>query len=324
MAWETTLFEKAGLKVHHNCLELALSYASDAPLWERLSLAAYVGLGTRIAKLFRVDTHAILSRADSIIADLLAASHLSTREIAMLLRRYVRLRLEKEDHLPFEEAREKIYNQKFYPVVTHFTFAFQPSASARLKFIKESVAAIGAERATVADLGCGSGVILSEVLSMKASWTGHGLDISPAAIAYAQNLAAHKGVSGRAKFRVGNINDLPYEDQSLNLVIASEVVEHMPEPERVIEEIRRVLKPGGQLILTLPLESHTPAHIHTLGKAEDLRALCEKMGFKMRRLESHWHFGYGDDRRHIFALAEACAEEEVQEKVYSFMLPDAA
>ena len=162
-------------------------------------------------------------------------------------------------------------------VVTHFTYSLQPSATARLNFVKEVVAAFPALRASVADLGCGSGVILSEILMMKPLWTGYGLDISQEAVSYARRLAAHKQVNERAEFDVGNVTHLPYPDESLNLIIASEIIEHMPEPEMVVGEIARVLKPGGQLILTMPIESHTPGHIHTLSSLEDLPSFANAL-----------------------------------------------
>jgi 2-polyprenyl-3-methyl-5-hydroxy-6-metoxy-1,4-benzoquinol methylase len=249
-------------------------------------------------------------RADSIIADVMASSRLSPREIAAMLRRYVQLALEEEDHLPFDEARVRIYDQPFYPVVTHFTFALQPSAVARLKFVREVVISMPAVCATVADLGCGSGMILCEVLKMKPSWTGYGLDISQAAVDYARRLAEHKGVAPRAGFHTGDMTDLPYQSESLDLVIASEVIEHAPDPERVFREIARALRSGGQVILTMPIESHTPCHLRALSRADDLRALCERANLKVRRIEPKWHFGFGDDRKHIFVLAEKVASRQ--------------
>ncbi len=290
---------------HRHCLELAEAYADFAPLWERCCLAAYVGIGPQVARMFGADTSALWKRADAVIADLFAVSRLSAREIARLLRQYIKVRLEREDHLPFAEARAGIYDQQFYPVVTHFTFALQPSAVARLRFIREVVKAISQAEAEVADLGCGSGMMLCDTLAQTPRWKGHGLDISEAAVNYARRLAEHKRVAERVEFHVGDIALLPFESQSLDLVIASEVIEHMPEPEAVIAEIARVLRPGGQLILTMPLESHTPAHIHALSRPEDFSALCEKAGLRIKRIEPQWHFGYGDDRKHLFALAEA-------------------
>ncbi|HKQ99291.1 MAG TPA: class I SAM-dependent methyltransferase, partial [Pyrinomonadaceae bacterium] len=255
--------------------------------------------------------YSMWARAERIIADVLAVTETGPEEVARLLRTYIRLRRGGDSHLPFDEARARIYDQTFYPVVTHFTYALQPSATARLNFVKEVVAAMPAGRGSVADLGCGSGVILSEILMMKPFWTGHGLDISPEAVSYARRLSAHKGVAGRADFLTGSVTRLPYPDESLSLVIASEVIEHLPEPLVVVREIARVLKPGGRVVLTMPLESHTPGHIHALSSREDLRSLCERAGLRVRRMESRWHFGFGDDRRHIFALAEARAQRTV-------------
>lgn len=308
MAWEVNLFRKTRLGVHRHCLELAEAYADYAPLWERCCLAAYVGIGPQVARWFGADTSALWKRADAVIADLFAVSRLTAREIAALLRQYISVRLEKEDHLPFDEARAGIYEQTFYPVVTHFTFALQPSAVARLKFVREVVKNISLEHAEVADLGCGSGMILCDVLALKPRWRGQGLDISEAAVNYARRLAQHKRITDRAEFRVGDIARLPFANASLDLIIASEVVEHMPEPEQVISEIARVLRPGGQMVLTMPLESHTPAHINALSDPEDFRSLCEKSGLRVSLIEPQWHFGYGDDRKHLFALAEVLAK----------------
>jgi SAM-dependent methyltransferase len=305
MAFEAKLFGRTRFGKYRHCLELIEANSHFAPLWERLCLALFAGAGPPLARLFGVDTSENWARADRIIADVLAVTESSAQEIARHLRRYVRLRKEHDDHLPLDEARAAVYDQPFYPIVTHVTYALQPSATARLNFVREVVRGVPARRAEVADLGCGAGVILSEVLLMKREWTVHGLDISPQAIDYARRLAAHKGVAGRASFRTGCVTELPYADESLGLVIASEVVEHMPEPEVVIDEITRVLKPGGQLILTMPVESRTPAHAHTLGGREDLRALLSDAGLRVRRLEPRWHLGFGDDRKHVFALAEA-------------------
>jgi len=305
MPFEARLLGKTRFKNYRHCLALIEANARFAPLWERLCLAAYVSLGPPLARLFGAKTAGIFKRADETIADVRAVTESQPEEIVRRLRQYIRLRVERDDHLPFEEARELIYDQSFYPIVTHFTYALQPSAAARLKFVRQVVQSIRAEQASVADLGCGSGVILSEILMMKPRWTGHGLDISRESIKYARKLATHKGVATRASFQAGNIMSLPYMDESLDLVVASEIIEHMPEPLKVIGEIRRVLRAGGKLILTMPVESHTPGHIHTLSSGEDLRALCERVGFRVRRLEPHWHFGFGDDRKHVFVLAEA-------------------
>ena len=53
-------------------------------------------------------------------------------------------------------------------------------------------------------------------------------------------------------FGVANINEIPFEESSLDAVICSEVLEHVDSPQKSIEELIRVLKPGGILALSVP------------------------------------------------------------------------
>ena len=324
MAWEVKLFRRTRLGGYKNCLDLIEAYADLAPHWERLLLATYAGIGPQLARCFGGNTKNLWQQADSIVGDVLATSGMSPHEIAKSLRHYVSLKRNENHNLSFEEARKSIYDQSFYPLVTHFTLAFQPSAAARLRFVQRIVESISSSSALVADLGCGSGAMLCEVLKVKPSWTGSGLDISEAAIKYARRLAAYKGVAERASFQAGCLTALPYASKSLDVAITSEVVEHLPEPERVFKELTRVLAPGGRLLVTMPVESHTPAHMHALNSPEELGCLCEKAGLTISSMETKWHVSYGDDRKHIFAVAQATREVEVapDATVYSLSLPE--
>jgi 2-polyprenyl-3-methyl-5-hydroxy-6-metoxy-1,4-benzoquinol methylase len=322
LAWETALLRKTRHGVHKNCLDLIDAYSEFAPWWERVLLAIYAGIGPPLARCFGSNTRNLWQHADAIVGDLLAASGMSPKTVARSLRQYVRLKLEEDHNLSFEKARENIYDQPFYPLVTHFTLAFQPSAVARMRFVRRIVESVVSSNAIVADLGCGSGAMLCEVLRVRPGWTGYGLDISEAAINYARRLAAHKGVGTRAQFQTGCLMHLPLASGSFDVVIASEVVEHLPHPERVFEEISRVLVPGGLLLVTVPAESHTPAHMHALNSAEELCGLIEQAGLTVSSVETKWHVSYGDDRKHIFAVAKASQESAPDiEPVYSFSLP---
>lgn len=322
MAWEVSLFRKTRLSAYQNCLDLVDAYAHFAPLWERILLAAFIGLGPPLARPLGGNTKTLWQEADATLGDMFAASGMSSHEIVQALRYYIRLKREEDSHLSFDKAREVIYDQPFYPLVTHFTLAFQPSAFARMRFVRRAVQSITSTQAVVADLGCGSGAMLCEVLKDRPNWVGHGLDISEVAIDYARRLAKHKGVDMRADFQTGCLMDLPFADKSLDLIIASEVVEHLPEPDRVFRELSRVLAPGGLLLVTMPVESHTPAHMHTLNSSEDLCQLMEEAGLTVSSLETKWHFTYGDDRRHVFAMARLGWERKAaMEPVYSVPLP---
>lgn len=56
---------------------------------------------------------------------------------------------------------------------------------------------------------------------------------------------------------VSDIIDIPVEDESFDAVLCSEVIEHIPYPEMAVKEISRILKTGGELILTAPVCSFT-------------------------------------------------------------------
>jgi ubiquinone/menaquinone biosynthesis C-methylase UbiE len=323
VAWEAMLFRRTRLVAFKNCLDLIDAYAEIAPLWERALLATFAGLGPPLGHWLGGNTRALWQQADSIVGDLFATSGMTPNEIARALRQYVMLKRNEKNQLSLEKAQEVIYDQPFYPLVTHFTLAFQPSAAARLRFVRRVVESVTSSEAVVADLGCGSGAILCEVLKLKPSWRGFGLDISEAAINYAKRLATHKNVADRVELQTGSITELPYCDNSLDLVIASEVVEHLPRPARVFSELSRVLAPGGRLLVTMPVASHSPAHMHTLNNAEELWAHCERAGLAVISVETKWHVSYGDDRKHIFAVAGAkkVAETAADPALYSLPLP---
>jgi SAM-dependent methyltransferase len=95
------------------------------------------------------------------------------------------------------------------------------------------------------DLGCGEGLFTAELA--RAGTSALGVEVAPAALRRAQ--AQHAGL----EFRLAPIEGpLPLEDNSFELVWASEVIEHVADTAGWLSEVRRVLAPGGRLLLTTP------------------------------------------------------------------------
>ncbi len=135
------------------------------------------------------------------------------------------------------------------------------------KLFRKFILGLAGKHARVLDMGSGSG------------WTSsipheqlYYVDLSM------RNLSALK--SGSSAQTLADANYLPFKDESLDLVIASEILEHLNSPEIAAHEIWRVLRPGGKAIVSTPYKERlrytlcihcnqvTPlnAHLHSFDK----------------------------------------------------------
>ncbi len=110
--------------------------------------------------------------------------------------------------------------------------------------------------ARVLDAGCGNGRHLYEAFKQPGVKVV-GLDMKSEDVTKARNmmrLMEKVGEGGEGVWGVftGDITSLPFSDQSFDVVICSEVLEHIPDEAKAIQEITRVLKPGEILAVSVP------------------------------------------------------------------------
>lgn len=91
---------------------------------------------------------------------------------------------------------------------------------------------------------------------------------------------------------VCDLRDIPVEDNRFDAIVFNQVMEHVPEPALVVQELYRVLKPGGRMIYSAPLyfEEHEQPYDFYRYTQFAVRYLYERAGFKIERLE--WLEGY--------------------------------
>lgn len=84
-----------------------------------------------------------------------------------------------------------------------------------------------------------------------------------------------------------DIQNMPLENESFDTVLSAEVLEHVPDPEKALREIHRVLKPGGKLVMSIPhlMYLHNEPHDFYRYTKYGLRTLLERVGFTVEYLE---------------------------------------
>ncbi|HEY1849254.1 MAG TPA: metalloregulator ArsR/SmtB family transcription factor [Opitutaceae bacterium] len=104
----------------------------------------------------------------------------------------------------------------------------------------------------VADLGAGEGLI-SQLLARNAKqvWC---IDNSPKMVEVGTELAKKNGLTNLA-YRLGDIEQVPLPDESVDLAILSQALHHARHPQKAVDEAHRILRPGGQLLI-LDLAEH--------------------------------------------------------------------
>ena len=99
----------------------------------------------------------------------------------------------------------------------------------------------------IVDFGCGNGRVIQEMKKINPQAEYIGLDVSEMA------LKSAAAILPDCKFyKIEDGENLPLENNSIDFVFSSEVIEHIYDIENAFLEISRILKPGGKLLLTTP------------------------------------------------------------------------
>jgi SAM-dependent methyltransferase len=146
-------------------------------------------------------------------------------------------------------------------------------------FVADICRRVTDRRPRILDVGCGTG---ANLLMLSQFGDAEGVDISEDALAFCRE-------RGLANVKLGAAEKLPYDDGTFDLVTALDVVEHLDDDLSGLSEMRRVLRPGGRVLLFVPtfmflwgVQDDVSNHRRRY-RLPELRRVLEQAGFEVER-----------------------------------------
>ena len=113
----------------------------------------------------------------------------------------------------------------------------------------EHALSLGVAEGHALDIGTGPGVIPIMLAARVPGLRLTGVDLSKPMLQKAREAAEEAGVADRLDFRVGDAKSLPFSEQSFDLVLCNSLLHHLPAPLALLNEISRLVRPGGAILL---------------------------------------------------------------------------
>ncbi|HKG60335.1 MAG TPA: methyltransferase domain-containing protein [Pyrinomonadaceae bacterium] len=146
-------------------------------------------------------------------------------------------------------------------------------------FVEDICRRVTDRRPRILDVGCGTG---ANLLMLSQYGDAEGVDVSEDALAFCRE-------RGLENVKLGAAEELPYDDGTFDLVTALDVVEHLDDDVAGLREMRRVLRPGGRVLLFVPtfmflwgLQDDVSHHRRRY-RLPELQRVLEQAGFQIER-----------------------------------------
>ena len=155
-----------------------------------------------------------------------------------------------DDAASLAEREKSFYNEKgktSYHLVRRWIWR----AIGEFRRNEEAHKLYDADGKDVLDYGCGPGY-LAKFLVRDGARSVTGIDVSDAEIEQARERALENGVADKCRFLVADAHATPFEDNSFDVIVGDSILHHL-ELRRALEEIRRILRPGGRAVFLEPL-----------------------------------------------------------------------
>lgn len=173
----------------------------------------------------------------------------SPTSLTLLLRQHMQRQLEPEVMDTWEEAIE--YDAMDFTEVN-------------TAFVTEALSLGIPTQALVLDAGTGTGRIPVLMSQQQPSWQIIAIDLAENMLQIAAGHVQNNGLQAQISLELVDAKHLPYEDSSFDLVVSNSLVHHLPDPLPFLQELQRVIKPHGAILLRDLFRPDDDATINTL------------------------------------------------------------
>ncbi|SMB89692.1 Ubiquinone/menaquinone biosynthesis C-methylase UbiE [Desulfonispora thiosulfatigenes DSM 11270] len=145
----------------------------------------------------------------------------------------------------------------------------------------------------ILDVGTGTGFLA--VLAANLGHTCLGIDLSEKMMEVGKKKVKSEGLSKKVSFEIGDAESLSYEDNTFDVVMNRHLLWTLPDPEKALKEWKRVLKPGGKIIIINGAWS-------TFGLGQKSISFLGKMLIAIQEQKNPWSGDYEKDLKNKLPL----------------------
>lgn len=198
-------------------------------------------------------------------------------------------------------ANPAIMEQHMYGLV--FSQFFWPEQYTRLVFFCDGLERYRDQVRSYLEIGGGHALYISSATEILAPETHFEMvDIS----ATSMDLARAMSPNERITYHLCDIFQFPAGRQ-YDMIVAGEVLEHLEDPRQLLAQMRRMLKPGGRVFISTPVNAPTLDHIYLFNNVQEIRDLLRSAGFTIESEVAQYAEDMPDERAEKLKIARMFA-----------------
>lgn len=196
----------------------------------------------------------------------------------------LQMELEKTGHYKYnsyEDLKEHVYNNSEHMESTYLRGILLSQAlwinHVRIfDFYQDAFTSFEKNNGTMLEVPIGSGIFSSVFAELHPNWKIVGYDLSPSSVDFAKKLIkSNNSHQERFNITLKNIFDID-ESTQYDRITCGEVIEHVLEPEKILEKLAKIIKTDGKLFLTTAVWAAAIDHIYLFKDVQEVRDMLSK------------------------------------------------